>query len=167
MGLLVVWLLACVFTTHVLANVLARESLRTVQPDAKYVWTTADLPPRKQWGTNYGYCGETSTVAALLKFGAYFSQWDIRDISVLYDPRNNQQHWYSVGTNDQIASTKLRMQFVEFPSYDASSSTEKYFGWLKQMTKAVPYQGYQKTFLYERNSFVPPFYSLSHQKSTK
>jgi len=130
MGLLVVWL-ACV-----LANVLARESLRTVQTDAKYVWTTADLPPRKQWGTNYGYCGETSTVAALLKFGAYFSQWDIRDIAVLYDPRNNQQHWYSVGTNDQIASTKLRMQFVEFPSYDASSSTEKYFGWLKQMTKA-------------------------------
>jgi len=108
----------------------------TTKGDFKYEWITHDLPPRKQWGTNYGYCGETSTQAALLKYGAYFSQWDVRDISVLYGPRNNQQHWYSVGTNDQIASTKLRLQFREFPSFDPSSSTESYMVWLKEMTKA-------------------------------
>jgi hypothetical protein len=108
----------------------------SVTTDQQYVWVTQDLPPRKQWGSNYGYCGETSVVAAALKFGSYYSQWDVRDISVLFDPRNDQQHWYSVGTNDQIASTKLRLKFNEFPSYDPASTTKTYYLWLKEQTKA-------------------------------
>jgi len=30
-----------------------------------FSFKTTNLPPRRQWGTNYGYCGEASTVAAM------------------------------------------------------------------------------------------------------
>jgi len=106
--------------------------------DYKYEWVTQDLPPRRQWGSNYGYCGETSTAAALLKFGAYMSQWDVRAISVLR-PEATQycsQCWYSIGVNDQIASTKMRLTFDEFPSYAPTSTTKEYYLWLKKMTRA-------------------------------
>ena len=34
-----------------------------------------DMPPRLQWNTNYGYCGEVSLISAGLFFGQYCSQY--------------------------------------------------------------------------------------------
>jgi hypothetical protein len=131
----------------------------------EYEWVTQDLPPRKQWGSNYGYCGETSVVAAMLKYGSYMSQWDVRDVSVLYDPRNDQQHWYSVGTNDQIASTKLRLNFNEFPSYDPKSTTQQYYLWLKEQTKngaAVTMCVFMNHFLFSGGKNDDPEYGFHY-----
>jgi hypothetical protein len=33
---------------------------------------------RRQWLENFGYCGETSYIAAALYYGMYMSQWDVR-----------------------------------------------------------------------------------------
>lgn len=39
------------------------------------------MPLRKQWNENRGYCGEDSTIATAMKYGSYFSQYDMREIS--------------------------------------------------------------------------------------
>ena len=42
-----------------------------------YTWKI-DVAPRRQWGQNSGYCGEVSTITALLNYGGYMSQYDMR-----------------------------------------------------------------------------------------
>jgi len=38
-----------------------------------------DMAPRRQWEANAGYCGEISTISALLYLGGgYMSQYDMR-----------------------------------------------------------------------------------------
>jgi hypothetical protein len=32
-----------------------------------------DIAPRRQWESNSGYCGEVSTISALLNYGGYMS----------------------------------------------------------------------------------------------
>ena len=56
-----------------------------------------------------GYCGEVSTVAAGLKFGQYYSQYDIRDIAT-----GTQQRYYLVGVNDDKTSEKLNLNYIQF-----------------------------------------------------
>jgi len=39
---------------------------------AQFSWKL-DMEPRRQWEENMGYCGEVSTISALLYYGGYLS----------------------------------------------------------------------------------------------
>ena len=47
---------------------------------AIYTWKN-EVEPRQQWESNGGYCGEVSTISALLNFGGYMSQYDMRVVA--------------------------------------------------------------------------------------
>ena len=116
--------------------------------NAIYVFDSK-LPPRLQWLSNDGYCGEVSTVAAGLKYGQYFSQYDIRDIAT-----GNQQKYYLIGFNDKQTSTSLRLSYIEFDS-ENNIGTEKYLSWIKSMTR----RGYAITIGVYMNYYL--FYGVT------
>jgi len=90
---------------------------------------------------NSGYCGEVSLQAANLKYGAYYSQYDIRATSVESPIRvqTGPHHFYSIGKNDQLAVKKFRLNNVEFdhgePMGKPTHDVRKYLAWLKQMVR--------------------------------
>ena len=58
------------------------------------------MAPRRQWESNAGYCGEVSTISALLNYGGYMSQYDMR-VAASPNSRNIQTGTeYLVGVND-------------------------------------------------------------------
>ena len=87
-------------------------------------------------------------VMACLKYGQYFSQYDIRDIAVI-DPVNKQSggHWYSIGVNDQFTSEKVRLTSLEYPS---GASTEDYIIWMKKLLR----KGYAVTICVYMNHYL-------------
>ena len=107
----------------------------TSSSSLKYKWDS-NIPARLQWLHNDGYCGEVSTIMALLKFGNYISQYDFRDIaskySTLGDPSKPQQtQFYLVGENDQEASSAVKLNSIE---YDHSiRNAQEYLAWCKKM----------------------------------
>lgn len=74
------------------------------------------LRPRLQWLHNDGYCAEVSAAMAGLKFGQYFSQYDVREIAAVSQNNVQTSQSFLVGFNDQQASAKLRLGYIEFPS---------------------------------------------------
>lgn len=83
------------------------------------------------------------------------SQYDVRDVAVIA-PRDKQMRWYSVGTNDQLASHKLKLTFEEFDCY-SYKSTEDYYAWIKRMTR----KGYAVTFCVFMNHYL--FYGIKDE----
>ena len=106
------------------------------------------MPTRLQWLHNDGYCGEVSLVAALLKYGQYYSQYDVRDIST-----GDQQQFYLVGDNDEVTSKKVNLNYIEW-DYTIRDST-KYLAWVKKMTRA----GYAVTITVFMNYYM--FYGIT------
>lgn len=97
---------------------------------------SSDVPVRLQWLPNDGYCGEVSTIASGLKFGQYFSQYDIRDIAAVSNQNVQTQDFYLVGTNDQRTADLIKLNAIEFDHRDYSEShTETYLAWIKAMTR--------------------------------
>lgn len=116
----------------------------------KYIYN-ANLPDRLQWIDNDGYCGEVSVAMALLKFGSYMSQYDIRDVATL--KKNTQQSYYLVGENDQLASTNLKLNSIEY-NHDVYDSKE-YLLWVKKMVK----NDYPVTITVYMNNYL--FYGMT------
>lgn len=120
------------------------------------VWDSG-LGPRLQWEANDGYCGEVSTVMALLKFGSYMSQYDVRAIATR--DGNQSIDFYLVGENDAAAAAKLRLAHIEYPNTCSSTRPRRcsmeYLAWVKKMVRrghAVTITVYMNSFLFFNTS---------------
>jgi hypothetical protein len=94
-----------------------------------------------------------------LKYGQYFSQYDIRDIAVV-DPVDKQSggHWYSIGQNDQATTTKVGLTGIEYADDRVDkrySDARDYVAWMKQMFR----QGYAVTICVYMNHYQ--FYGVT------
>jgi len=118
---------------------------------SKYVYDSL-LPDRLQWINNDGYCGEVSVVMAMLKYGGYMSQFDVRDISTLKS--GTQQTYYLVGENDQLASKNLKLSAIEY-DHDVYDS-KAYLAWVKTMVR----KGYAVTITVFMNNYL--FYGMTN-----
>lgn len=137
-------------TTTTISSLLSTSSLR-------YTWDSS-IPARLQWLHNDGYCGEVSTIMALLKYGNYMSQYDLRVIaskySTLGDPNKPQQtQFYLVGSNDESSSSAVKLNSIE---YDHSiRSAQEYLTWCKKMIR----KGYTITITVYMNYYL--FYGIT------
>jgi hypothetical protein len=116
---------------------------------------STELPPRLQWENNAGYCGEVSTIMAGLKYGQYFSQYDLREISAASTSNVQTTTEYLVGVNDAYAAKNLRLDAIEFDSSKAGNA-DGYLAWLKSMTRS----GYAPTLTVYMNYYK--FYGTSN-----
>jgi hypothetical protein len=102
-----------------------------------------------QWLNNAGYCGEVSTIMAGLKYGQYFSQYDVRAIAAASTDTDVQTNTeYLVGVNDEYAAKNLRLDSIEFDSSTAGNANG-YLAWLKSMTR----KGYAPTLTIYMNYY--------------
>jgi hypothetical protein len=81
-----------------------------------------DLPPRRQWDNNNGYCGETSIQQAALYFGTYISQYRAREI---IDPTQQQDVWVPDNSGPIFAALGL-----SYSTWDSNQSTPQYQAYL-------------------------------------
>ena len=96
------------------------------------------IPPRLQWGANYGYCGETSFVSAGLFFGQYCSQYEARRLA---SPGVRQSLETSqlllgasgggrVSNNDELAAKSMRLRYETW--HARPTETVAFLGWVKK-----------------------------------
>ena len=91
-----------------------RSSDLTTSTSSKLFTFDSFLPDRLQWLSNSGYCGEVSVQMALLKFGSYMSEYDVRAISAIAPNNVQKKHFYLVGENDERASKLLKLSAIEW-----------------------------------------------------
>jgi hypothetical protein len=113
-----------------------------------FIWDS-DMPPRNQWLSNQGYCGEVSCVMAGLKYGQYLSQYDVRDIST-----GSQQIYYLVGDNDLQATSRLNMVGIQYPNTcrvdGFNTCAKQHLAWIKTMVR----RGYAVTICVYYNQYL-------------
>ncbi len=88
---------------------------------------TNDIPPRYQWNSNDGYCGEVSLISAGLYYGQYVSQFDAR--ATVCDTQDQCQ--ILVGNNDSNAAKQLHLNFIEWNAAE-EKNTPDFLAWVKQ-----------------------------------
>ena len=120
----------------------------------KFTFTPSNLPPRFQWESNYGYCGEVSTIQALLKYGGYVSQYDLRAISFPDAVKPQSRNEYLVGENDGDVAESLDLAYEQYSS--KGKSGEDYLAWIKsqvRLDRSVTITVYmnQRTFYGDRD----------------
>ena len=91
---------------------------------------SVDLPPRKQWHANHGYCGETSLIGAGMSFGQYCSQFTARKAASPHAKQSDPKSQLLVGVNDSRAAKAMKLEAQTFDSA-GQSSTSKFISWIK------------------------------------
>lgn len=104
-----------------------------------------EIPPRIQWGANYGYCGEASFISVGLFFGQYCSQYEARrlasaginqslEISQLLLGASGQGR---IPNNDELAAKSMRLQYEAW--HARPEETISFLGWVKKnLTEGYP-----------------------------
>lgn len=117
-------------TSSTLKACAAALLLLTVAPSAATAAESVnlDLPPRLQWGGNYGYCGEVSFVAAGLYFGQYISQYDARALATDGIDQSREDSQLLLDENEGAAAEAMRLE-AEIWSGD---TTEAFLLWIKR-----------------------------------
>ena len=95
---------------------------------------TIDLPVRYQFDHNAGYCGETTLIAAGLRYGQYVSQWTVRQLCDPSDPDVQTDNQVLLGVNAASVADSLHLNHVSWDNVD----TTGFFKW----TKAYALNGY-------------------------
>lgn len=94
-----------------------------------------NIPPRFQWDSNNGYCGEVSLISAGLYYGQYVSQYDARTLAT-NKPQNSSE--LLIGKNDQTAAKKMHLNAVEWNTA-GEQSTNQFLAWIKKnVVKGYP-----------------------------
>jgi len=89
-----------------------------------------DLPPRKQWNANGGYCGETYLIGAGMHFGQYCSQFTARKAASPHAKQSDPKSQLLVGVNDTRAAKAMKLEAQPFnPS--GQNSTAEFVSWIK------------------------------------
>jgi hypothetical protein len=101
-------------------------------------------PIRHQWNENSGYCGETCLIAASLMNGAYYSQFDVRDLAAEdpfpgVDPKKPQSTCQVLlGDNDQYTAAHMGLT-TETPSAKDSQNGTAMIAWIrKELSEGRP-----------------------------
>ena len=84
-----------------------------------------NIPPRYQWESNSGYCGEISLKSAGLYYGQYVSQFDVRNIICGKDQTNCE---LLLGVNVKNAAHKLKLKYKTKQSKDSKN----FLRWVKE-----------------------------------
>lgn len=87
-----------------------------------------DMPPRFQWGSNYGYCGEVSFISAGLYYGQYVSQFDARLLADLTVNQNRASSQLLLGVNDSTAAASMHLNMTKWNG----TGTTPYLAWVKR-----------------------------------
>lgn len=80
---------------------------------AQYSWKL-NMTPRRQWEENLGYCGEVSTVHALLNFGGYMSQYDMRIAAVQKQFLVQTTSEYLIAVNGPHCADQIKLNYQEW-----------------------------------------------------
>lgn len=92
------------------------------------------MAPRRQWESNAGYCGEVSTISALLYYGGYMSQYDMR-VAASPTSRNIQTTTeYLLGVNDQKCATNVKLASQKWNSINGNVT--EFIAWVKRHIQA-------------------------------
>lgn len=103
---------------------------RIARPLVAPVAATNDLPPRLQWNTNFGYCGEVAFITAGLYYGQYLSQYDARALASNGAAQNLASSQLLIGVNDTAAAAAMHLNVLEWNTA-AETSTEAFLGWVR------------------------------------
>lgn len=129
-------MLAAILTAAILPLSLSLLALGSISMIAGIVNDNheVNVPLRYQWNENNGYCGECCTIAAGLKFGQYFSQYDARAIADTQSPTSQPQVdcQLLLGVNDAYTASKMRLNSIEWDT-STQKSTNDFLVWVKEM----------------------------------
>jgi hypothetical protein len=93
--------------------------------------TVLDIPPRKQWNANFGYCGETSMISAGLYYGQYVSQYTARAVASNDTPQYRRSSQLLLGGNDRHAAIKMHLASIEWNTA-TERSTDEFLLWVRR-----------------------------------
>ena len=96
---------------------------------------------RVQWDANWGYCGETSFIAAGMNFGQYASQFTVRGLASPGIPQSQAASQLLLGVNDQAAARAMHLkvsQYSDAGGTRGSSRAARFISWMRdRMTKGA------------------------------
>ena len=69
---------------------------------------------REQWDANWGYCGETSFIAAGMTFGQYASQFTVRGLAAPGIPQAKAASQLLLGVNDEAAARAMHLTVSQY-----------------------------------------------------
>jgi Peptidase_C39 like family len=90
-----------------------------------------DIPPRKQWNANFGYCGETSMISAGLYYGQYVSQYTARAVASDDTPQYKRKSQLLLGGNDRHAANEMHLAWIEWNTA-SEQSTDQFLRWVRR-----------------------------------
>jgi hypothetical protein len=93
--------------------------------------TVLDIPPRKQWNANFGYCGETSLISAGLYYGQYVSQYTARSVASDRTPQYRRDSQLLLGGNDRRAAINMHLDSIEWNTA-SEGSTDEFLRWVRR-----------------------------------
>lgn len=83
-----------------------------------------------------GYCGEVSTISALLYYGGYMSQYDMRQNSALKSFHVQTASEYLLGLNDQHCANLIKLEAEEWDRKNGTATVQDYLAWVKTNIRA-------------------------------
>jgi hypothetical protein len=89
-----------------------------------------DIPPRKQWNANFGYCGETSMITAGLYYGQYVSQYTARTVASDGTPQYRRSSQLLLGGNDRHAAIRMHLASIEWNT-SSERNTDEFLRWVQ------------------------------------
>jgi hypothetical protein len=105
-------------------------------PTGKTYAMSLAIPPRQQWNTNYGYCGEVSFISAGLYYGQYVSQYTARAAATPGIDQGLSSSQLLVSLNDLTAATNMHLNAVEWNWQSNSATTGQFLAWVKDYVVA-------------------------------
>ncbi len=108
-------------------------------PDNKYpIIPFRTIAQKQQWNTNFGYCGETSFIAAAMFNGMYMSQYDLRKYISISGTQSNQEDQLLLGEPNEIKAANIFKftyeRWSDSTMYKNSTSTSTFINWANQYT---------------------------------
>lgn len=97
---------------------------------ATYAMSLA-IPPRHQWNTNYGYCGETALISAGLYYGQYVSQYTARAAATPGVNQSDVNSQLLISVNDLTAAANMHLNAVGWNGQSNTTTTNQYLAWIK------------------------------------
>lgn len=95
----------------------------------------ADAPLiREQWDANWGYCGETSLIAAGMTFGQYASQFTVRALASPGLPQVQEASQLLLGVNDKAAARVMHLtvsQYNESGGLTDRARAARFVSWMR------------------------------------
>ena len=88
---------------------------------------------RKQWDSNWGYCGETSLIAAGMTFGQYASQFTVRELASPGLPQAQEASQLLLGVNDEAAARAMHLtvnKYSDSGGFPGRSRAARFVSWM-------------------------------------